>query len=659
VRPDPYRAHEGSTLHWLINQGFQSLATDFAPPMPGSTLDQSCTGPPPGRLLFDEARMVHQDFWSGRKTLREILDLHGNIVLVPPEKMDITPLLQYKLQRDLLDLHQGNLLASPGRGKDFRFGLLTYLPRLPTKKKVPDLSLGLQLAPNPFLEQPLWPFIDEIQVLRPSQTCQYSETWQHPTPLQDEKYHVLVLFTSENQNARELCMDANQGVYLDNQDNTGQIGWGFLRCNLDYLEHKMAIAPRTGKHYSKVLVRTWRMKIVPFPKCISAQAAGRTGATLDTHWKLVFDVNTTLHHKKEVDRDLRKAIQELRDLGWVLSTGQSRRSVGHHGSKESLESWDIAVVCDSVEDSAQCGSLLWDRLEKYTPLAAYQDMFNLDDSYEGVLLECSGNDVLFDLQERKVTCWTLLVGRGMAMVSRYVSLHSLEDLDKLVEDIEKYNRESSGRYLRDGARYVERIVLPETLFELPAIAQKMKANGCLDRVYWERNQGKYIGAREVAAARQSVNIQEKNHVLVHLGNWYVGTTQEIIKDIRGNIGDFLLQRLQAAGLVSPDEQKDAVLSWKGTGQINVLRLVTKSEEVARYLCRSVRTHEVKFPDSMGTMRYINPAHAMDAQDWKKHYDNLAVTLIPPEDKARQSDRESVRGRSGRPCCLQGKPARLQ
>ena len=62
VRPDPFRAHEGSTLHWLVIQGFQSLATDFPPPMPGSTMDHFCTGPPPGRLLFDEARKVHQEF---------------------------------------------------------------------------------------------------------------------------------------------------------------------------------------------------------------------------------------------------------------------------------------------------------------------------------------------------------------------------------------------------------------------------------------------------------------------------------------------------------------------------------------------------------------------------------------------------------------------
>jgi len=117
--------------------------------------------------------------------------------------------------------------------------------------------------------------------------------------------------------------------------------------------------------------------------------------------------------------------------------------VGHHGSKQRLESWDIAVVCETLEESAHCGCPFPDRLQNYTPLAAYQDMFNLDDSYEGVLLECSGNDVLFDVQKRRVTCWS----QGMAMVSRYVPFKSLEDLEKLVEDMEKYNGESSGAYL--------------------------------------------------------------------------------------------------------------------------------------------------------------------------------------------------------------------
>jgi len=78
-------------------------------------------------LLFDEAsKRVHQGFWSGRKTLRDIVDLHGNFVMILPEKMDVTPLLQYKLQRDLLDVHQGNLLGSSGRRKGFRLGLVSF-----------------------------------------------------------------------------------------------------------------------------------------------------------------------------------------------------------------------------------------------------------------------------------------------------------------------------------------------------------------------------------------------------------------------------------------------------------------------------------------------------------------------------------------------------
>ena len=149
MRPDPYRAHEGSTLHWLINQGFQSLATDFAPPMPGSTLDQSCTGPPPGRLLFDEARRVHQDFWSGRKTLREILDLHGNIVMIPPEKMDVTPLLQYKLQRDLLDLHQGNPPGEPGPRKGLPVWPAYLLAQVAHEEEGPGPMPGLAARSQP------------------------------------------------------------------------------------------------------------------------------------------------------------------------------------------------------------------------------------------------------------------------------------------------------------------------------------------------------------------------------------------------------------------------------------------------------------------------------------------------------------------------------
>ena len=183
LKPDPFRAHDPDFLHFLKLMGYKCLITDFGPPGVGTSLRSSTLGPPGERLMFEDARDIYQQFWSGRMSLQQLLAQKGNTVLLAPEKMDLTPLLVYKLQRDLLELFQG-ILADPDnyQHRDFSFGLLVYVPRFPVHNQVPLLRLGLMMTPNVFLDIGLWPFIREVVVFRPSHLVQYSESWTHPIP---------------------------------------------------------------------------------------------------------------------------------------------------------------------------------------------------------------------------------------------------------------------------------------------------------------------------------------------------------------------------------------------------------------------------------------------------------------------------------------------
>ena len=109
LKPDPFRAHDPEFLHFLKLMGYKCLITDFGPPGVGTSLRSSTLGPPGERLMFEDARDIFQQFWSGRMSLLQLLGQKGNTVMLAPEKMDLTPLLVYKLQRDLMELFQGIL----------------------------------------------------------------------------------------------------------------------------------------------------------------------------------------------------------------------------------------------------------------------------------------------------------------------------------------------------------------------------------------------------------------------------------------------------------------------------------------------------------------------------------------------------------------------
>jgi len=641
LKPDPFRAHDPEFLHFLKLMGYKCLITDFGPPGVGTSLRSSTLGPPGERLMFEDARDIYQQFWSGRMSLLQLLAQKGNTVLLAPEKMDLTPLLVYKLQRDLLELFQG-ILADPDnyQHRDFSFGLLVYVPRFPVHNQVPLLRLGLMMTPNVFLDIGLWPFIREVVVFRPSHLVQYSESWTHPIPEEAQWYHALIVFSGDNDRALEMVRNANAGTWLDNQENTYQIGWGCLRQNVDYLEFKSLHDNRPPKrhgdppppNYCKPLLFTWRWLHVPFPAC---KALGDDRVTLEVrnHRKWVFDLDTGKFWKADCDKAIRLAVQKVRESGWKVQAGAPRRSVAHHGREDSLTSWDITVEAEDVQDVTNCAHAVWEELASLEPLAGTMEMFNFEHKPDQVILECTNSQVLRDLMNKKVVCWVLMVYRGMAVVTTYGNLRTLADLQKLKSQVLAHNAQfdQGSQKVRAGARYVERIVLPQAILEDATVRETMKDSP--DRVFWDRQEGKHRGPRDIHSDRRSTSIQEPTEVLVTLGDWYKGKMADIVREVALDISPGLLGLMKAGGVVTEEEALDVqgTLRWRHTNREGLLKLECKTPEMARYLCATVVKQSVKFPDSLGTMTFQSPIHPQHTADLERRFRSLSITDIPPED----------------------------
>ena len=69
-------------------------------------------------------------------------------------------------------------------------------------------QLGLMMHNLDFLKIALWPFIDEIKILKPPKAMQLGVGFNHPKPVQVTRYMICMVMSGENQRAKTLIHEA-------------------------------------------------------------------------------------------------------------------------------------------------------------------------------------------------------------------------------------------------------------------------------------------------------------------------------------------------------------------------------------------------------------------------------------------------------------------
>lgn len=69
-------------------------------------------------------------------------------------------------------------------------------------------QLGLMMHNLDFLKIAMWPFIDEIKILKPPKAMQLGVGFNHPKPVQVTRYMICVVMSGENWKAQKLVHEA-------------------------------------------------------------------------------------------------------------------------------------------------------------------------------------------------------------------------------------------------------------------------------------------------------------------------------------------------------------------------------------------------------------------------------------------------------------------
>ena len=244
VWADPLRVHDPLVLHWLAGLGYSKIMTDTGTPSSGSPLLGANVGIPAQRVDIDHAKKLHTDYWTGHLSLAGLFkELDSNQVeLGCPERRQVMPLCISKLQRDLIELF--TMQTCKMLPVDWKVGILMNMPKIPLDLNNQEMvQLGMHMYHMDFLHIGLWPFWDDIQVMRPPRAMQVGVGYMYPKPVQVNRFMVVLQASGENLQALQMITDANNGLKLENSSHNFVINWGTLRTDLDYIEKQMQTKP--------------------------------------------------------------------------------------------------------------------------------------------------------------------------------------------------------------------------------------------------------------------------------------------------------------------------------------------------------------------------------------------------------------------------------
>ena len=642
---DHLRCHDPSALHWLASLGYGALLVDFGIPDPNSPILKEDMVPSRARVPIEQAKEDWLSYWRCQTSLSQLFDKHGNtVVLLMPDSSELNPLLVAKVQRDMMEMTL-QVEQDPGsKYQGFKLGILATVTKFPKDdQQHEDIRIGLHMAPVYMLHIGLWPWIQDVAVLRPTKNVQVGVNYHKWTAAQLQKFMVLVELSPDPAKARDCVRQARKDTYLNNDDNEHQIYWGTLRSQLDYLDHKIGDdnlnRTRDGRHnYFKGLLPTWHWVHVPFPDTKIFGTSPELPLEED-HWRFSLDFSIKedrdhsyqAYHRDKIDYTLRSVAAQV-DKDNIDICNKSRRSAGNHGQQDRMEAWDVCIKCPESERGirgacSKLASMMYNLPPGISkPTAGTLNMMNLDRNPSSLLAEATHSKAFFTLAERKQINWVYYVNHGMAIVDPAPRVEDLKTLQEFIKVCQDYNKESQGWKVSNGGTFIERVVLGKKLLAEESIKKYMTDNNMKSRVFWDRNEGR-SAHRTSQSNKGSLELTANDEVLVTLGNAY-STKRDFIRDTLVNVfGPFIIKKAVACNIIDDPEAK---ITWTHTQLPQMWKIKVPTSEMADWLSTIVIDMPVAYADTIGNLHFQSKFFPKLSRHYQAYFANIMIKDVEPD-----------------------------
>ena len=93
--------------------------------------------------------------------------------------------------------------------QDWKLGLLMNIRQFPLDEHGQETTqLGLLMSPLDFLKIPMWPFIDEVHIMKPPKMMQLGVGYHHPKPVQVNRFMACIIISGDNKCAADMVWKA-------------------------------------------------------------------------------------------------------------------------------------------------------------------------------------------------------------------------------------------------------------------------------------------------------------------------------------------------------------------------------------------------------------------------------------------------------------------
>jgi hypothetical protein len=93
--------------------------------------------------------------------------------------------------------------------EDWKLGLLMNIRQFPLDEHGNETTqLGLLMSNLDFLKIPMWPFIDEVHIMKPPKMMQLGVGFHHPKPVQVNRFMACIIISGDNKGASDMVWQA-------------------------------------------------------------------------------------------------------------------------------------------------------------------------------------------------------------------------------------------------------------------------------------------------------------------------------------------------------------------------------------------------------------------------------------------------------------------
>jgi hypothetical protein len=230
-------------------------------------------------------------------------------------------------------------------GKPFKVGFLINVHRFPLNDaNKMELFMGLNLTQCSLLDMHMWPFIDEVAIMKQKRPGQFS-TSRQATIVRDSHY-CLIKCTSDNPHGALLLKAMTKGC-IKREPSPFTVHWGQHRMDQQIIS-KMNQRDLSKKDHR---IGTWDYHHCPFPTMVlgglyQSQILEAHMADLVSERRISMDI--VLSNGGRTSNEIKELIstwklpEQLKDTTSVFIEPVSRQSYSHW-SHDKIQAWDITI----------------------------------------------------------------------------------------------------------------------------------------------------------------------------------------------------------------------------------------------------------------------------------------------------------------------------